>query len=212
MRIKIFFSLLVLCPSCRESPHQAPPCSLQHICGRDEILDYGHAMRRPLYQVKVPLAWKRVDPSESDSLLDTKKPIVTFIIEQNLHLVVHNFPSQSIEERIDPSAQIERWAAQLKGGVWRSERVGHDGFSGFYFEGNLESNRVCAWSLQLDAEHYQTLHFLAATVEEEEHYRQMGADYTVKVSGPAALIEKYKDEIALFVTSFQLIQEIPARL
>jgi hypothetical protein len=210
--IPLLLIFLALCAGCGKHRKNEIPFSLQQICGRDEIISYGQQVRRPLYQVKVPLEWIRIDPSENDSLLDTKKPLVTFIIHDQIRLVVHNFPTQSLEERILPAAQIERWASQLKGGSWRTERCGHDGFFGFYFEGDVENKKVCAWSLQLDAELYQTLHFLAATVEEEEHFRQMAADYTIKLAGPSELIEKQREQIALFVSSFHLIQEIPPKL
>ena len=212
MRISYLLFLLILCTSCNQHSEKIIPHSVQEINGRDEIISYGQKVRRPVYQAKVPLVWQRHDPSEQESLMDTTKPIVTFTINEKLRLTVHNFPTHSLEERIPPGAQLERWGSQLTGGTFRSEKVGHGGFIGLYFEGVKGAATVCAWSMQLDLQHYQTLHFLAATVEEEEHYRQMTADYTIKVSGPSDLIEKHRDEIQLFADSFELIGEIPDRV
>lgn len=60
-------------------------------------------------------------------------------------------------------------------------------------------------------QHYQTLHFLSATVEEEEHYQQMAADFTIKTFGPIDKLEKHRVAIDLFADSFGLIQDIPSR-
>jgi hypothetical protein len=207
MPMKILL-LLLLCTGCH-SAKKEPPFAVQTFNGRDEIISYGQKVRRPVYQAKVPLAWKRIDPAAKESILDTTKPIVSFFLEEGLLLTIHTFPTHSLEERIPPIAQVERWAAQLKGGKSHTEPVGWGGFAGIRFEGEIGERGVVAWSLQLDLEHYQALHFLASTVEEEEHYKQMAADYTIKVTGPKALIEQHREELSFFVDSFELIQEIP---
>lgn len=199
--------LLLACISCSRSSDKPPPYTEQSINGRDEIVSYGHTVRRPVYHAKVPLTWERLDPSENESLLDTTKPIVTFVLDKGLLINVHSFPSDSLEERITPAAQIEHWRSLLKGETYRLDKIGHGGFSGLYLEGK----NLSAWSLQLDAQNYQILHYLATTVEEEEHYKQMAADYTIKAIGPNELLEKHRDEISLFINSFELIQEIPCR-
>ncbi len=125
--------------------------------------------------------------------------------------MVHTFPTHSLEERIPPEAQVQRWQGQLKGLAAHVNGVAHGGFVGLYLEGYTEKGTVRAWSLQLDMQHYQTLHFLAATVEEEEHYQQMAADYTLKAFGPTDKLEKHRIAIDLFADSFELIQEIPSR-
>lgn len=206
-----FFVLIILLflSSCRECPEKVPPFTEQIFTGRGETISYGQKVRRPVYQAKVPLVWRRIDPSPDDPLSDTTKPIVKFSLDENVTLSVHTFPTSSLEERIPLTAQVERWRSQLKGAPCMLDRVGHDGFAGLYFEGKNETTTVCAWCLQLDFAHYQKLHFMAATLEEEEHYKQMSADYTIKVSGPTALIEKHKKEILLFAGSFELIDEIP---
>ena len=205
-------SAFISCASCSQDRVKTPPHAVQEINGRDEIISYNQKVRRPVYRAKIPLSWKRIDPEGLDSLLDTTKPIVSFEIADKLRLTLHTFPTTSLEERIPPAAQIERWRNQLKGGSFYIEKITQGGFAGLYFEGKRENTTVCAWSMQLDSQHYQTLHFLASTVEEEEHYKQMAADFTIKVSGPGESIEQHWEEIALFANSFELIQEIPARM
>jgi hypothetical protein len=203
--------ILFLCLTGCKTEDKTPPFTLQEFNGRDEIISYGQMVRRPVYHAKVPLTWKRIDPLPIESLLDTTKPIVAFAIDENVTLTVHTFPSSSQEERIAATAQIERWINQLKGGDYLIEKVSHSGFAGLFFEGKQEKITVCGWSLQLDLDHYQTLHFLTSTVEEEEHYKQMAADYTIKVSGLSTLIDQHREEISLFADSFELIQELPLR-
>lgn len=201
--------LLLLCTAaCRKCPERVPPFTLQEFLGRDEIVSYGKSIRRPVYHAKVPKGWKRIDPNEQEPLTDSRKPIVSFVIEENLHLRVHTFPTDDLDERIPPVAQIERWKQQLKNGKCQVQSVGHGGFAGLF----LESCGVLAWSMQLDFDHYQTLAYLGTTVEEEEHFKQMRADYTIKVTGPQELIEKHREELMLFAKSFELIQEIPSRM
>jgi hypothetical protein len=208
---KFLFLCALLFAGCSTQNGKIPPNTFEEIHGRDEILSFSQRVRRPVYRAKVPCSWKRME-DENQSLLDTKKPIVTFALGENLLLSVHNFPSDSLEKRIPLLAQIERWEQQLAGGESHIEQIGHSGFTGFFFEGKKGENLVLAWAMQLDPELYQRLHFLAASVEEEEHYKQMSADYTIKISGPRPLIEKYREEIEMFAQSFELIQEIPAHM
>lgn len=207
----LLFLLVMLCGSCRECPPKVPPFTWQEFNGRDEVIAYGQRVRRPVYRAQVPLSWQRIDPAAHESIMDTTKPIVSFVIEEGVMLMVHNFPSSSLDERIPPSAQTHRWQGQLKGAATQLTQVAHGGFSGLCLEGSSEKGAVRAWSLQLDVQHYQNLHFLATTVEEEEHYKQMAADYTIKVFGPSDMLEKHRLGIDLFVESFELIQEIPSR-
>lgn len=186
------------------------PSESQKIYGRAEVISYGHALRKPLYQVQVPLQWQRVNPPEDDLLQDLRKPLVKFVIEPGLNLVIHNYPTDSIEERTNQALQIEEWSKPFKICDWSSQECSQYPFSGFYFEGRVENKKISAWNLQLDPNLYQMLRFLAATVDEEEHYKQMRADYTIKVSGPCHLMEKHRDAIQFFVSSFHLIDSLPS--
>jgi len=205
----IFFWILLFFLGC-EKQEKTLPFTWQEINGRDEIVAYGQRVRRAVYHAQIPLGWQRFDPAHSKSNEDTTQPIVSFVIDDGLALVVHTFPSNNLDERIPPIAQVQRWQGQLQK-CQAVQRVGHSGFTGLYLEGMNEKGGVRAWAMQLDMQHYQTLHFLAGTVEEEEHYKQMSADYTIKVFGPVEKLEQHRNAIDLFVNSFELIQEIPSR-
>ncbi len=207
-KISLFF--LFLLTSCAQSPKNIPSFTWQEIAGREEQLGSAAIVRRPVYRAKVPSGWERVDPSLESSLSDTTKPIVSFLIDEKIQITVHNFPSKSLEDRIPPAFQIERWKQQIDEENPLVEPWGHSGFIGLYFEGKKGKTTILAWSMQLDSSHYQTLSFLANSVEEEEHFKQMKADYTIKVNGPTELIEKHRAYLLLFANSFELIQEIPA--
>lgn len=210
--MKKILPILLLCIGCNTCPEKAPPFTIKEFNGRDERIAYGQTVRRPVYHAKVPDSWTQIDPDRKSSLLDTKKPIVSFLIADQLILHVHTFPSQKAEERIPPEAQVARWKNQCQTEDCRFKKIETGGFYGYFFEANHNGQKTCAWCLQLDFDHYQTLHFNAQTVEEEEHYKQMAADYTIKVTGPAPLVEEHQKEITLFADSFELIQEIPTRL
>lgn len=198
---RVMLALLFLV-SCNKCPEKVPPYTFQKFTGREERLSEQMMVRRPVYRAKVPIGWTRLDPE--GLILDTTQPNVTFLIDEDLKLVVHTFPAK----RIPPLAQIERWKGQLSDAQTIVEAAGHGGFAGFF----LEAPTVLAWSLQLDFEHYQTLSFLASSPAEHEHFKQMQADFTIKVTGPQKQIAKHRDEILLFESSFELIQEIPKRM
>jgi len=202
---KLLFALLLF-TGCNKCPEKVPPFTSQEFTGREEIINEKVLVRRPVYRAKVPTGWTRLDPE--GSIRDTREPNVSFLIEDSLKVTVHSFPTEKLEERIPPFAQVERWKRQLGDVDALVESAGHGGFVGLFFEGPT----VLAWSMQLDLEHYQTLSFLANSPSEDEHFKQMRADYTIKVSGPQVLIDKHRDELFLFANSFELIQEIPKRM
>lgn len=191
----------------------------QEIFGRDNS-------QLPLYQVKVPKKWKNQIQSAL-SLEDTTKPLCEFIIQNNEHdsdteksmgqirITIHNFPSESITERIPPNAQIARWKRQLTKMDPNSlsvEPQAFGGFVGFLFEGtgllSEDPTTILGWIMQIAPEHYRALNRPGKDVN---YRKQMRADYTLKAVGPKQLIEKYKDEIIVFARSFELIQEIPSQ-
>ncbi len=202
---KIFLGFLLLV-SCNKCPDKVPPFTIQEFTGREESISEKVMVRRPVYRAKVPIGWIRLDPE--GSLLDTTQPNVSFLIDENLKVTVHTFPTDTLEQRIPPSAQVKRWQRQLGDIKAIVKTACHGGFVGLFFEGPT----VLAWSMQLDLEHYQTLSFLALSCAEEEYFKQMCADYTIKVSGPLKKIKKYRQEIFVFANSFELIQEIPKRM
>ncbi len=209
--IRRYFLIFLLLTACHESSKKSLPHSWQEFNGRDEIISYGQRVRRAVYRAQVPLNWQRINPSDLEPISDTTKPIVSFLLEEGVLATVHSFPTDTFDERIPVIAQVERWRRQLEGSAILLAEAVHGGFAGISLEGKNEKGAVRAWAMQLDMQHYQTLHLLATTVEEEEHYKQMAADYTIKAFGPADRLEKHREEIDLFADSFELIQEIPAR-
>lgn len=204
-KAKLFIiSLLILLSGCRKCPEKVPPFTLQKFTGREEAAG-ALLVRRPVYRAKVPVGWVRCDPE--GSIRDTREPNVSFLIESTLKVTVHTFPTESLEERIPPIAQVQRWKQQIGAAETRVEPSCHGGFAGLCLEGPS----ILAWSMQLDLEHYQTLSFLASSPLEEEHFKQMRADYTIKAAGPKEIIERHKEELRFFADSFELIQEIPRR-
>ncbi len=200
----LFLLILVGCQ--QKQPVQNP---WQEIAGRD--LGHSLIIRHPVYRARVPYHWKRVDPLPSVSNADTTKPLVEFWIDDQVSVNVHNFPSDSLEERIPPAAQVARWRKQLVGLNPKEavvKPISRAGFAGLFFEGQGHDVLVMAWSLQLDAEHYRVL-LKGENRENGDFLKQMRADVTIKVVGPPDVVESYQDELMDFAGSFELIQEIP---
>ena len=200
-----FFLILLCLTACKKCPDKVPPFTHVPIQGREEVLPSGKILRRPLYNAKMPVAWKHL-PSES-CLSDTTKPNALFQIEEGLFLAVHTFPTDELNQRIAPAMQVQRWQTQDRSKA-KIEKVHHDGFYGLFFE----TEKTLAWSFQLDSELYQTLAFLGRTHEENAYFRQMRSDFTIKVSGPKELIAEHREEILFFADNLALFQAIPAKL
>lgn len=180
--------------------------------------DAGHfAERIEIYRAKVPLGWKRKDPSE-ESIADTTMPICEFFIgnQPNLiHLTIHTFYSDKLDQRIPPEAQIHRWKRQFDELHLTSlsiEPTAHGGFSGYAFAAtgifkNKEQS-VMGFAMQLAPQHWLALHARENALFKQ---KQMSSDYTIKAIGNPQSLEEYKQEIEIFAHSFELIEEIPSR-
>lgn len=198
-----FLLIAAIVTSCQSEPDtENRAFSWQEICGRE-----GHS---PIYRVKVPEGWKRRDPQ--GSLADTMKPICEFLIDDAIRITIHNFPSERIEERISPQAQVMRWKKQFDVLDPLHTSVGgqsFSGFSGLCFKGRGQMEgkplQMLGWSMQIAPEHYLILS------EPSIKCRQMRADFTIKALGPKSLMQKHENEILQFAQSFELIEEIPSR-
>ena len=201
---------------------EAPNTTLTtyEIGGRDEIRSKGIPVRYPVYRVKAPLYWEIERPSSGESIADSTKPLVEFAIEEDgeaVRIAIHNFPSEIIDQRIPPSAQIARWKRQFDAidpASVHTEPQAFGGFTGLFFQASgtfhgQETAMLC-WAMQLPAVQYRNL-LLPGTPEELRFFKQMRADYTIKVTGPVYLVEKHKEAIIAFARSFELIQEIPLK-
>lgn len=220
----LFLSVVIF--GCAEDNSKAA-YPIQQISGRDEGIKKNSAYHRsPIYRAKVPSNWKRKDPDPSESIVDTTKPLCEFIIDdgngERVRITVHNFPSESSEERIPPNAQVARWKRQftdLDLTTLSLKPQAYGGFSGVLFEGSGtladEPVTMMAWTMQLAQEHYSALSFhlsLSRSPEERHSLKQMRADYTIKAVGPRTLMIKHHRDIVAFGHSFELIQEIPLSL
>jgi len=165
-----------------------------------------------IYRAQIPPSWIRV-PLESDAYLhDTTLPIAIFTFD-GIHLTIHNFPTQKIEESVAPDMQAMRWQKQfdsLEAAKNAMTAVAHGGFAGLVFEasGVLKGQRrgVIGMAMQIAPQHYRAL---SLDPYRERRFRQMRADYTIKAVGPVESLEKHKEEIISFAESFELIDEIP---
>lgn len=176
----------------------------------------GLSQRQPIYRIKAPRFWKYTHPPLSDLLLDTTLPLCEFHIEegeQNIRITIHNFPSDKIEERVPPKAQIARWKQQFDELDPSSISIvpqAFSGFSGSFFEASgvnkSQDVTVLGWSMQIGVEHYRNLNLYPHPI-----HKQMRADATIKVVGPSDLILKHRHAIIAFARSFELINEIPTR-
>lgn len=209
--------LLTACSSFEDRKTEDTQTFPLSISGRDQ----GLLLERPsIYRVNAPVKWTFKEPSPSDSLADTKKPIYEMVIyegEEQVLITIHNFPAESINTRIPPEAQVSRWKQQLGGEKAENTKVdpqSFGGFSGLRFEGQgkLEGKErmVIGWSMQISPEHFYALS------QEQEHLssterEQMRADYTIKVVGPPGLIQRNKNVINNFARSFRLITPIPKK-
>lgn len=211
---------LLLC-SCSENP-SLPTIPMQEIKGRDYD---GH--RFSVYRARAPVDWIRKDTFPEESLTDTKKSICEFFIphgSESIRISIHNFPSDSIDQRIPPAAQVGRWQRQFE--ILQPEESGivpqaFSGYSGLKFkgvgrlkpEGNTEAEAqdtmVIGWSLQIGKDHYGALS-QPPEPSDSNLYREMRADVTIKAQGPKDLMQQHEEEINAFARSFELIEEIPS--
>lgn len=196
MNNKILYFLIFILVGC--SSQEQKKSSWVEMTGRG-------SPREKIYRARVPKTWKCLHPSADESLLDTRKALCEYWIEDGLiKITIHNFPTDRIEQRIPPEAQINRWLGQLS----NLDKVQTNiqpwsvgGFRGLYLSATNEEMMVLGWAMQLGPEHYRQL-----------DNQQMKADYTIKAIGSPSVVKKHKSEIENFANSFELIEEIPSDL
>lgn len=157
--------------------------------------------RISLYRIKIPTLWQCQLPAPDESLVDTRKALCEFMIDDKIRVTIHNFPAETLDERIPTQAQLQRWKQQLKDVDPISFVTTPQSFSG-YVGLLLEGPGIMGWSLQLGQQQFRSL-------SSPEFPSQMRADITIKVTGPAELIQKYRSQIMSATRSFELIEEIP---
>lgn len=211
----IFLFLTLVFVACNEGPSTQFQQPMQEIKGRDY-----NGKRFLVYRARVPLDWIRKDSLAEESLTDTKKSIVEYYIMHNsdfIRIAIHNFPSDTLEERIPPMVQIARWERQfdhLLPEESSNQPQAFNGYSGLKFKGtgtlDQKDTMMLGWVLQIGKEHYPMLTH-AKNPENNDLYREMRADVTIKAVGPKELMEEHEEEINQFTRSFELIKEIPSR-
>lgn len=189
--------ILLIAAGCKKCPDKVAPFTWETIPGREEIA----GIVRPVYHAKVLYDWVRID--EPKALNDTTIPNVTYLIENDIYLTIHTFPSIPIP----PRAQIDRWKEPLA--LSSIKAFSHSGFAGLFLEGEYEETKTLAWAFQLDPELTQRLSLLSNSVAEKLYYEQMTADFTIKATGPKKLVDKHRYDIFQFAQSIELIEEIP---
>ena len=216
LNIAIAVTICLLCCSCSSNDGESPSIPMQNIMGRDY-----EGKRFPVYRARVQAHWIRKDALPEESLTDTTKPLCEFLIRQGSEVIrisVHNFPSETIEQRIPPGAQIARWQRQfetLDPSESGTVPQAFSGYSGFKFKGvgtlksvNDVESMVLGWALQLSDEHYRTLSY-PPQERNRLRYREMRADITIKAVGQKEAMEVNEEEINRFARSIELIEEIP---
>lgn len=220
IKMKTSFPFLLLCTitaiffqGCSSESTTPTPFKWEMINGRKE-----NGSPQPIYRVKVPMEWTRSDipPAEAG---DTTMALAEFFIRDlhdSIRIVIHNFPTDSLEQRIAPNFQIKRWEGQFQ--VIHPEQINitpqaFSGFSGLLFQGtgimDQQPTTVLGWSMQIAPSHYQSLSYPSS--DKDYQYRQMRSDFTIKVTGPEDLVQKHFRSLTTFARSFELIEEIPSR-
>lgn len=212
MKLKYFIFVTFLFCSCSQED-ASPLLSSIEITGRNE--EFFDA--KPLiYRIKVPNHWLPQFPASKDAISDTTKALVEFFIiegDEKIRIAIHNFPSNTMEERIPPIAQINRWKKQFQFLDSSSVSIIPQAFGGYYgylleATGQMHDNKtsILGWALQIAPEHYRAL---SHPVKQSALHKQMRSDITIKAMGPEALIKKYREEMISSARSFQLIEDIP---
>lgn len=217
--------LISLLPSCNELKESPSGSLWQTFSGRDDGFKNPVDLTSPtedfkqsrplLYRAMTPSDWMRKDPSPTESIADTMKPIAEFSIQEGEEVVaitLHTFPVSSEIPSIPAPAQISRWKRQfdpLDIAAAHTEEEAHGGFKGIFFEGsgilNGTPTMVLAWSMQLAPAYIKIL-------SQEKHSLNIKkrADYTIKAIGPPSLLQKHRSDIVAFARSFELIDELPS--
>lgn len=199
--LRFFFILTVFFSSCSSPPESSK--KTVYITGREPE-------RVHLYRVKVPSDWNVIEPEKDISLSDSRIPLLEILIHQKIRITIHNFPVLSLEERIPPQAQVQRWLGQLSS-IDKTNTIvtpqSFSGYTGLRLEACGKSKgqdvSVIAWALQLGKEHFRTLLY------KKNFPEQLRADVTIKITGPPGPVNKSRNAIFQFAKSFELIEEIP---
>lgn len=208
-----FFFILASC----EQSTSKPALVWQEIAGRDNQPESGAIIRYPLYRIKIPQEWQRVDPEPHQSIADTTLPLVTYLIKTpdgEIKFTVHHFPPLTSKKGIPPLAQVNRWKGQfdeLEATHNSLEPQAFSGFVGWKFdaEGLLHESATAmlAWALELSPEHGTKI-IPFGTAEERRYSLQIKADVTLKFVGPASAVALQRKVLINAARTFELIPDL----
>ena len=216
MNFWIFAIIIFALCSCSNPDGLDSRLKVIEVTGRNES---DASLFRPIiYRMKIPKNWEQLNPPLDISIADTTKAIVEFVItdsDEKIRITIHNFPSTSLEQRIPPMAQLNRWKKQFQSLdqtslVLKPQAFG--GYSGFVLDAkgilhNAQTS-ILGWILQLAPEHYRALSHVNSQSISSRH-KQMQSDITIKAVGPTKIMDKHHEDIFAFARSFQLIDDIP---
>ena len=210
----VLFAFCLLASSCsQKDQNPSTPTSLQDVKGRDY-----EGKRFNVYRVRVPNHWIRKDSLPEESLSDTTKSLCEFFIvdpEGTIRITLHNFPSDKVEQRIPPAAQIARWKKQFDHLNPEDTSIvpqSFSGYAGLKFKGTGLMNQilttVIGWSLQLGEESFRELSSpltLESAVQDNKVMQDfeleslpIGADHSQMVkAAPIGSDSKSKDYVNL---------------
>lgn len=210
----VFMLILCLNLSSCEIANSSKIFHTQPLSSRDDGSPNSRAL---LYQTTVPQNWIRKDPSENESILDTKKANCEFFIHENnqqVRITIHTFPYSDDSQRIPPQAQIQRWKKQFdhyNSITLITNSCSQSGFYGYFFEVegmiNHEPITMMGWSMQLSP-----LFDRALKYDQDNQAQIKRADFTIKVTGPPELVSKNREDILIFAQHFEFIDELPLSL
>ncbi len=188
----LFIALHFILNSCSPAPEEEK--SFQIVKSRDGIATY---------LCKPPKSWTQLPEIEGNQLNDSTLPIASWVITEGLDLVVHNFPGSAIQ----PQAQIARWEGQIPNqdsSLTSVEPVAWGGFEGLrLFISDQSGKSILGFAMTLPQLHRYQLQ----GQKREDH---LAADWTIKVTGDAALLLEHEESIDQFAQSFRLKSEIPS--
>lgn len=187
----LFGILTLITTSCATSGES--PFPSVEIASRDGIATY---------TCVPPPHWRMILPESPIDLTDSTLPLASWEIDEQLSLVIHNFPGQSIP----PRAQVARWEKQAENPdptTTSLEQVAWGGFEGLKLSiVDGRERAILAWAMTLPIFHRYALQGFGR----EAH---LLADWTIKVTGPESAMRENQVEIDTFVHSFRLKREIP---
>lgn len=179
-------------------------CDVDHDASRTVVDTIsGREQQNDLWHIRRPVEWtlKDASPSLRDSRLANKE----YEIEDAISLVIHSFPSQTIEKRIPPLAQVQRWKAQFDRSPppqFHLSPQAFSGYAGFLLEGEGRIKgkevRMLAWALSLSPKAYFSL-----------KNPESRSEITIKVVGSEEMVNLHEESILKAVRTLGLIEAIP---